>query len=390
MVGCSCACGVGGATRRQRRHLLQPRVAYLADACRRFGCAAGDPGGENAYAPAVSPDGRFVVYLAVRGDWPGPGLFRIRADGSDELRLTVSLKDGFSSWSPDGRHIVFSRVYSGNTSSLYVMRADGTHEHSIGVAGGWPSYTPDGRRILFGNTDENGGGIYSVRPDGTGLRQLTDTADDESPVASPDGTQILFTRTVVNQGDPDQKDIYKINADGTGEINLTNDPADDSTATWSPDGQRIAFYSERDGRGHLWSMQADGSQPEPLAGSGSIDWEPSWSATPSTCLGRPVTITGTSGPDVLHGTPGPDVISALGGSDRIYGTGGKDVVCGGAGHDILRGSTGADRFVRRTREGPPVRGSWTGSPGRRLWTRPSLRRPRDRREPSLRLTPATA
>ena len=63
------------------------------------------------------------------------------------------------------------------------------------------------------------------------------------------------------------------------------------------------------------------------------------------CAGRPATIVGTPGPDVLVGTPGADVIVGLGGRDRIHGGDGADVICGGSGNDLLVGGGGPDRLI---------------------------------------------
>jgi Ca2+-binding RTX toxin-like protein len=63
-----------------------------------------------------------------------------------------------------------------------------------------------------------------------------------------------------------------------------------------------------------------------------------------TCFGKPVTITGTSGRDVLRGTDGPDVIAGRAGHDLIIGGGGIDRICGGAGNDKLDGGPGSDHL----------------------------------------------
>ena len=62
----------------------------------------------------------------------------------------------------------------------------------------------------------------------------------------------------------------------------------------------------------------------------------------ATCFGRPATIFGTPGRDILTGTDGPDVIIGFGGNDLISGGGGGDFICGGAGNDTLLGGPGAD------------------------------------------------
>jgi Ca2+-binding RTX toxin-like protein len=62
------------------------------------------------------------------------------------------------------------------------------------------------------------------------------------------------------------------------------------------------------------------------------------------CAGKPATIVGTAGKDVLRGTRGADVIAGLGGNDRIAAVKGNDTVCGGAGNDVLSGGAGRDRL----------------------------------------------
>jgi Ca2+-binding RTX toxin-like protein len=65
---------------------------------------------------------------------------------------------------------------------------------------------------------------------------------------------------------------------------------------------------------------------------------------PPTCDGKPATIVGASGGDILKGTPGPDVIVAGGqdGDDSVKGNGGNDVICGNGSHDGLMGGPGND------------------------------------------------
>lgn len=63
----------------------------------------------------------------------------------------------------------------------------------------------------------------------------------------------------------------------------------------------------------------------------------------ATCSGKPATIVGTAGPDVLSGTADRDVIAGQGGDDRIDGGGGADLICGGGGKDIARAGRGDDQ-----------------------------------------------
>ena len=96
-------------------------------------------------------------------------------------------------------------------------------------------------------------------------------------------------------------DVWSINADGTGLTRLTRSPGPDFDATWSPDGTRIAFRSERNGDSEIWLMSADGSRQHRLARGLSPAWSPDGSkiayASPGDILcppGRGLRCTGLS------------------------------------------------------------------------------------------------
>ncbi len=76
--------------------------------------------------------------------------------------------------------------------------------------------------------------------------------------------------------------------------------------------------------------------------SGSVPSNRVWVLALQSCNGKPATLVGTLGNDVLRGTPGNDVIVALGGNDSIAGLGGNDTICAGAGNDTLYGGLGGD------------------------------------------------
>src|SRR2546422_11296146 len=72
-------------------------------------------------------------------------------------------------------------------------------------------------------------------------------------------------------------EIYAMNADGTGLVNLTNDPAADEEPAWSPDRSEIAFDNNRDGNYELYVMNADGSGVTRLTNNPAFDGFPAWS-----------------------------------------------------------------------------------------------------------------
>jgi Tol biopolymer transport system component len=68
-----------------------------------------------------------------------------------------------------------------------------------------------------------------------------------------------------------------MNADGSGQTNLTNNSAWDASPNWSPDGTRIAFESDRDDNWEIYVMNADGSDQTNLTNNSAYDTSPAWS-----------------------------------------------------------------------------------------------------------------
>ena len=155
-----------------------------------------------------------------------------------------------------------------------------------GTAGdGAPSWSPDGAKVAFSRLAQCSHlpacvQVWTINADGTGERRLTSVAfRSEEPTWSPDGTKIAFTRFRESE-DEDvilESDIFVMNADGTGENQLTSATGEDGHATWSPDGTKIAFWSERRGNPDIFVMNADGTQQRPLTQGAVFDYEPDWS-----------------------------------------------------------------------------------------------------------------
>ena len=107
------------------------------------------------------------------------------------------------------------------------------------------------------------------------LRQVTGTA------VAPDGLRIAFVvRVPVMDGEKSEylSHVWIVNADGSGVVNLTNHPGKDGGATWSPDGQSIAFMSDRDHpRRELYVMRADGAEVRRLTRNELYEETPAWS-----------------------------------------------------------------------------------------------------------------
>jgi WD40 repeat protein len=115
--------------------------------------------------------------------------------------------------------------------------------------------------------------ISVVNTNGANARRLTDLASsDGDPAWSPDGNRIAFTT------DRDgNREIYSVDADGSNPLRLTSDSAADYAPAWSPDGTRIAFVSDRAGLPGIYVMQADGTNPVRLSSTSARETDPAWS-----------------------------------------------------------------------------------------------------------------
>lgn len=241
---------------------------------------------QDAY-PHVSRDGRVVFQSNRLGGWK---LFVARLDGSELRQLTAGPgEDVTPVWSPDGTQVAFASTRGGgDKEDIWVVRADGTGLRNVtnNPAGdSHPSWSPDGRMIVFCSTRGDGvnDDIYVINVDGSGLRRLTDNGPDWDtfPSFSPDGRKILFRRLLRRPADDGAEmltnsEIMVMNSDGTGVINLTHDPSFDGWPSWSPDGRRIAFSSNRSDPYQIYIMNADGSGVTHAVDSPYTDVRPQW------------------------------------------------------------------------------------------------------------------
>jgi TolB protein len=125
--------------------------------------------------------------------------------------------------------------------------------------------------------DDFNGEIYVLNADGSGQTNISNNpASDTRPAWSPDGSKIAFTR-----GDAvGEQEIYVMNADGSGQTNITNSPnSQDLSPTWSPDGTKLAFMSGGN-KLAIYIMNADGSGKVKLTDKDTltvVEQDPAWS-----------------------------------------------------------------------------------------------------------------
>lgn len=246
---------------------------------------------------SLSPDGDRMVFVSDRNG--NDDLYLINLDGSNLLQLTShKAKDFLPHWSPDGQQIVFTSGRDDNFE-IYKVNADGTglkrltDDPQIDEA---PKWSPDGTQIAFFSLRKDGNpDLYIMNKDGSGLKRLTsDEGVETFPNWSPYGNIISFTKVQLPERNPaiftvdlktgewtkiydsphkdfgtawvsenrlafysDQTgnfEIYLVNKNGSGLVQLTESPANDTFPVYGPDADSIIFTSDRSGVERIYRL----------------------------------------------------------------------------------------------------------------------------------------
>jgi Tol biopolymer transport system component len=202
-------------------------------------------------------------------------------DAGRPLRITNSLaSDTDPDISPNGRDVIFTSSRSGNNDIYIVDSVGGAAVNLTNNPNndGWARWAPDGWHIVFQSNRDGNFELYMMNADGGGVTRLTNYSGvDQFPDWSPDGQEIAFRRDV---------DIYVLNLRSGETRRLTNAPPLNQMPAWSPSGRQLAFMSTRFGYPSVFVMNADGSGQQNLTpknpGDADADWisrAPSWSTS---------------------------------------------------------------------------------------------------------------
>ena len=228
-------------------------------------------GGDSATGPTL--DSRAIMFQV------GNVLYSISPDGTGEHQITDGTHfDGYGAWSPNGSRIAFTSN-RGGVAGLYTMRADGSDVVQVTTPPGFGgpylmSWSSKNVLAYSWVTDVGQYGNLVTIPAGGGTPV---TLQSDQVVAtgdwSPDGNRIAFA----SARDGGITHVFVINADGTGLTEITTLAGSaEGAPSWSADGRHIAFMRAFGGADGIWFVNPDGSNPVQVTNKGG-DAYPSWS-----------------------------------------------------------------------------------------------------------------
>jgi hypothetical protein len=263
--------------------------------------------GTATMTPTWSPDGTRIAFDSAVEGVDAPSTV---CDPQNELIWSVTPLTGAIeglvcgwetteqiSWSPDGSTLLLDKVTDSHPQSdLWLVDVATDLETRLyqraNDACSWESpdgatWSPLGDRIVFAMTYEyycpaspNGGGLFTIEPDGSDLTQLTVEPIEFAPGRpdwSPDATKIAYLKPKTATGGYPavSGDIYVLDV-ASGTSTLVTSVGMSQRPVWSPDGTKIAFANNRDGDYDIYVMDPDGSDVQQVINLTGDQRSPSW------------------------------------------------------------------------------------------------------------------
>lgn len=220
--------------------------------------------------------------------------------------------------------LAFQSIRGGNWD-IFSMRADGSDLRQLTsspAADGRPRQSHTDGTVAFVSDRTGDFEIFTMASDGSNVRQLTySPGEDNYPTWSPDGKLIAFASQRSGNWD-----IFVMNADGSNLVALVTGPTDDYGPVWSPDGKSIAWIRANEQKGCLWAASPDGSSLRAISSCqlylADLAWSPdsqriafdfSWQPDGHTDIGFVLADGTTPSPIFLHETQSALTDASMGG-----------------------------------------------------------------------------
>ena len=207
---------------------------------------------EPDYLPAWSPDGSKITFTSWRreaGDAKrAPHIYVMNADGSGQRRLVAdSLETSAgAAWSPDGKHIVYSRKHvdpgpagaEAEAADIVIADSDGANERVVladGAYNGSPVFSPDGATLAFYATRGDTAALVTMKVDGTDRHVIRGEGNNWYPRWSPDGRWLIYTAPAPGANDGGRNlDLFAIPVAGGDPVPLIMSPLREAEGRWRP------------------------------------------------------------------------------------------------------------------------------------------------------------
>jgi TolB protein len=188
----------------------------------------------NVVSPSYSPDGRRIVFANQAGEGPA-SIWMVNADGLNPNLVYTGADDIVAAaWSPDGEKIAYAMsVGIPQEYEIFTMDTNGKNHLRISQGlqgiGGSIDWSPDGKSLLVYAGVYGDKNIFKIDVATGDYTQLTDGGNNAGASYSPDGRYIVFN----SLRNDDQADLYIMRADGSNQVQLTNDPEPDWGPVWT-------------------------------------------------------------------------------------------------------------------------------------------------------------
>ncbi len=233
------------------------------------------------FNPAWSPDGTNIVFQSETNADSNIFIIDINTK-SQELITTEPSFDGSASWHPDGESIIFhsdrdEKGKDGNFEIYRLVITTGEIERLTSQTGRdlEPTWSQDGSKIYYVSWVDRDADVFQMNADGTGQKYMTRSSEEDvSPHASPkyaDKTQGTIVYHSMSRKSLGVVHIHTMGEDGSNKTQLTSSDFDDASPRWSPSGKTIAFDTTRDGNLEIYSMEADGTLQVNLTNNDKTD-----------------------------------------------------------------------------------------------------------------------